>query len=49
MALIDDFKARFPEFSTSLIDTSFPLIADVWSCYYGGDYTQECDKEAILN
>ena len=49
MALIDDFKARFPEFSTATIDASFPLIADTWDCYYGGDYSQDCDKETILN
>jgi len=49
MALIDDFKSRFPEFDTAVVDASFPLIADLWDCYYGGDYTQDCDKETILN
>lgn len=49
MALIDDFKSRFPEFDTTVVNTKFPLIENVWSCYYGGSYSQVCDKEIILN
>lgn len=49
MALIDDFKTRFPEFNSIEVDTYFPLIENTWDCYYGGSYTNECDQEAILN
>ena len=49
MALIDDFKARFPEFDTAVVDQYLPILEPVWPCYYGGDYSQVCDKEIILN
>ena len=48
MALIDDFKARFPEFSTAVVDQFLPLLEPVWPCYYGGSYDDDCDKEIIL-
>ncbi len=48
MALIDDFKSRFPEFSTSVVDTYIPILEDVWPCYYGGVY-EDCGIEIILN
>lgn len=48
MALIDDFKARFPEFPASVVDQYFPIIESYWQCYYGYPY-EGCYKEAILN
>lgn len=48
MAVIDDFKARFPEISTSDVDTYLPAIIDVYPCYYGGEYL-DCGVEIILN
>ena len=49
MALIDDFKARFPEISTTIADTWVPIEEVVYPTLYGGDYTDATDKEAILN
>lgn len=50
MALIDDFKARFPEFSATSVDMYLPAISSLWQCYYPrGDYSHPCDREAILN
>lgn len=49
MALIDDFRSRFPEFTVSQVDTYLPSLEDIWGCYYGGDYELDCDKEIILN
>jgi hypothetical protein len=49
MALIDDFKTRFPEFDTATVDQLFPNIEPIWPCYYGGDLDIACDKEAALN
>jgi len=48
MALIDDFKTRFPEFADSVVDQYIPILEPVWPCYYGRAYV-ECNKEAILN
>ncbi len=48
MALLDDFKARFPEIDETLADQLVPIYEPVYPCYYGGDYTIDCDKEAIL-
>jgi hypothetical protein len=50
MALIDDFKTRFPEFDTSDVDTYLPGLESVYQCYHGATYgTAECDDEIILN
>lgn len=50
MAIIDDFKARFPEFDTATVDTYLPAFVNVYSCYYGGNYDDGgCDQEIILN
>lgn len=50
MAKIDDFKARFPNFDTSVVDSLFPVIQDLAICYYGGSYDESpCEKEIILN
>jgi len=52
MALIDDFKARFPdpEFTTATVDAELPPLIAVYNCYYGGSYgSNTCDDEIILN
>lgn len=48
MAVLDDFKSRFPEFDTAVADQYVPILADVWPCYYGGRY-EDCGKEIVLN
>jgi len=48
MALIDDFKARFPEFDTAVVDQRLPILESVWPCYYGRPYSG-CNKEIVLN
>lgn len=48
MALLDDFKARFPEFDTAQADQFVPILEPVWPCYYGGGY-EDCNKEIVLN
>lgn len=49
MAILDDFKARFPEIPTAQADTYIPILEEVWPCYYGGSYTDKCGKEIVLN
>jgi hypothetical protein len=50
MALIDDFKTRFPEFTTSQVDEYLPELESVYQYYYGAVYgSNECDDEIILN
>lgn len=46
--MIDDFKARFPEFSSAVVDQYLPPLMNAWQCYYGKPYTA-CNKEIILN
>lgn len=48
MALIDDFKARFPEFATATVDQYLPILEPVWPCYYGRPY-EDCNQEIVLN
>jgi len=49
MAMIDDFKARFPEFATTVVDAKFPFIEAEWDCYTGRVYgVATCDDAAIL-
>ncbi len=48
MALIDDFKNRFTEFPTSVVDIYIPILEPVWPCYYDKPYV-DCNIEAILN
>jgi hypothetical protein len=47
MAIIDDFKSRFPEFDPADVDAKLPDIEAAYQCYYGGAYTN-CNKEIIL-
>jgi hypothetical protein len=49
MALIDDFKTRFPAFDTAVVDQYLPILVPVWPCYYGGTYDDTCEQEIILN
>ena len=49
MALIDDFSERFPEFDQADVDQYLPILEPIWPCYFGGDYSEPCDKEATLN
>lgn len=46
--MINDFKARFPEFVAATVDQHFPVIESVWPSYYGGAYS-DTTKELILN
>lgn len=48
MALIDDFKARFPEFDEAAVDKYLPILEPVWPCYFNKQYL-DCNQEAILN
>lgn len=49
MALIDDFKSKFPNFDATNVDTYFPSIQDDYKCYYGGTYgNNSCDNIIIL-
>ena len=50
MALIDDFKTRFPEFDSAAVDTAWPALESLWPCLYGGQYGQgeACTDQAIL-
>jgi hypothetical protein len=48
MALLDDFKTRFPEIDPTLADMLVPVYKVAYPCYYGGDYLVDCDKQAIL-
>lgn len=50
MALIDDFKARFPQFDSAEVDLYFPALESSYQCYYNVEYVAgNCDAEAILN
>lgn len=51
MAILDDFKLRFPEFEAKGVDVDglLPPIIEIVSCLNGWDYTTKCGKEVILN
>lgn len=49
MAILDEFKTRFPEFDAATADQYIPILEPIWPCYYGGEYETACDKEIILN
>ena len=49
MAVLDDFKARFPELDTATADQYIPILESVWPCYYGGKYDDPCGQEIVLN
>ncbi len=48
MAILDDFKARFPEFDTTQVDTFLPTQIEVYPYYWGGEYTGR-GVEIVLN
>ena len=49
MALIDDFKARFPQFDSTTVDSLFPSIEAVYPCLYGFAYgAANCNDQAVL-
>lgn len=50
MALIDDFKARFTEFDTAVVDASLPALILEYPAFYGGEYDDGSsdDDRAIL-
>lgn len=48
MALVDDFKTRFPEFDTEQVDTYLPVLDSVWPSYFNAAYNAET-REAVLN
>lgn len=48
MTLIADFKARFPEFDTTVVDTYIPILEPVYPSYYALEYVAST-KEATLN
>lgn len=51
MALIDDFKTRFPNIPAASVDTYLPLYTNnnTYRCYYDFDYgVDTCDNEIIL-
>jgi hypothetical protein len=48
VALIDDFKVRFPEFDEAVVDQWLPILEPRICCYYGGVYSG-CGEEVILN
>lgn len=47
MAIIDDFKTRFPEFDSGLVDNRLPSLIEEYRCFYNFDY-DDCQKTAIL-
>jgi hypothetical protein len=48
VAIIDDFKTRFNEFTLADVDTYLPALVLAYPCYYGGEY-DGCGEEIILN
>ena len=50
MTIMQDFKARFPEFDDAKVDEQLPGLIEVYQCYWGGVYdTNTCSKEIVLN
>lgn len=44
-----DFEARFPEFTTAVLDAHYTNNANIYCCYYNKPYdVDSCDDEAIL-
>ena len=48
MAIIDDFKARFPEFETSIVDIYIPILEPIIPAYFNHSYVGVMNKEATL-
>lgn len=47
MAILDDFKARFPDFDEADADQYVPIFENVWPAYFNREY--EPNKEIVLN
>lgn len=47
MAILDDFKIRFPEIAEADADLYVPILSEVYQAYFKGDYDN--NKEIILN
>lgn len=49
MAMIDDFKTKFPMIPTEKVNEYFPMFETTYKCYYGAEYgSNACDDAAIL-
>ena len=49
MALLEDFKARFPEFDEAVADSLVPALEPVLEIYYCGSLEVAREKEILLN
>ena len=49
MGVLADFKTRFPEFEAATVDQYITILEPVWPCYWGGDYSDSCGQEIVLN
>lgn len=49
MAIIDDFKARFPEFDDNIVDDRLPVLIEIYPAYFNRPYDLVANKEIILN
>lgn len=47
MAILDDFKARFPLLNETQVDAILPALIDSYDCFYGGPY-EDCGVEITL-
>lgn len=48
MAILDDFKTRFPEFDSNQVDSYWPALESAWPVYYKFPYDSST-KEVVLN
>lgn len=49
MALIDDFKAKFPnDFTEAQVDDNWANLDPEYQCFYNADLTIACEKSAAL-
>ena len=48
MTILADFIVRFPEIDETTANALVPVYESLYPCYYGGNYENECDKQAIL-
>ena len=50
MSIIDDFKARFPEFDVTVVNDRLPVLIEVYPVYCNRVYEDSpTNKEIILN
>ena len=49
MSILEDFKAKFPEFDETIVDEQLPALIDMYQCIYCAEYgVNDCDDQAIL-